>query len=315
MKPFNPNIQWDHEEWLSELKRVQSLPSSPNTKILFKQLRSLIFKVNIEIVNIGYYTNNLGRKVFLPDVNSYSYLYSTPISIQNKYSRMDVVTNVKVVNDDSIDAAEKLAKEGYNPAVLILACEDGPGGGVIGGCYGQEEGLFRRTNLYVYMYPFSKHASEYGLLPKKDKYPLDKCFGGVYVYNSIVFREQENLGYALKEHPFPMSFIAVPALRDPQITIEGILTIEDSKIEKEKIKTILRIGLINGHDSLVLGAWGCGIFHNPPSHISNLFKIILDEEEFKNKFRVILFAILEDDCSCKSHNPNGNFIPFYNTFK
>ena len=145
MKPFNPNIQWDHEEWLSELKRVQSLPSSPNTKILFKQLRSLNFKVNIEIVNIGYYTNNLGRKVFLPD----SYLYSTPISIQNKYSRMDVVTNVKVVNDDSIDASEKLAKEGYNPAVLILACEDGPGGGVIGGCYGQEEGLVRRTNLYV----------------------------------------------------------------------------------------------------------------------------------------------------------------------
>ena len=48
---------------------------------------------------------------------------------------------------DCIDAGKMLQEEGYHPAVLNMACEDGPGGGVIGGCYGQEESLFRRSNL------------------------------------------------------------------------------------------------------------------------------------------------------------------------
>lgn len=47
-------------------------------------------------------------------------------------------------------------------------------------------------------------------------------------------------------------------------------------------------------DSLVLGALGCGAFRNPPSHISHLFHEVMEEKEFKNKYRLLLFAILDD---------------------
>ena len=83
---------------------------------------------------------------------------------------------------------------------------------------------------------------------------------------------------------------------------------------KNKIRTIFRIGLRKCHDSLVLGAWGCGAFRNPPVHIARLFHEVLEEVEFKNKYRKIVFAILEDHNSQKGHNPEGNLIPFQQEF-
>lgn len=83
---------------------------------------------------------------------------------------------------------------------------------------------------------------------------------------------------------------------------------------KNKMRTIFRIALRHRHDSLVLGAWGCGAYKNPPAHIAALFHEVLHEEEFKNKFRKIVFAIMEDHNSRKSHNPEGNLKPFRDVF-
>ena len=67
---------------------------------------------------------------------------------------------------------------------------------------------------------------------------------------------------------------------------------------KNKMRTILRIGLRHGHDSLVLGA-----FHE-----------VFEEPEFKDKYRLISFAILDDHNAHRSHNPEGNYLPFVKEF-
>ena len=82
--------------------------------------------------------------------------------------------------------------------------------------------------------------------------------------------------------------------------------------EKNKMRTILRIGLLHGHDSLILGAFGCGAFHTPPSHIARLFAEIFDEPEFKNKYKGLFFAVLEG--RKQEHNPEGNVKPFVDIF-
>ena len=41
----------------------------------------------------------------------------------------------------------------------------------------------------------------------------------------------------------------------------GWLTDEGRKVEANKIRTIYRIALENGHDSIVLGAFGCGVYY------------------------------------------------------
>ena len=84
----------------------------------------------------------------------------------------------------------------------------------------------------------------------------------------------------------------------------------DAEITKNKMRTILRIGLLHGHDSIVLGAFGCGAFRNPPRSIARLFHEIINEAEFKNKYRLIAFAILEDHNSPRG----GNLQPFIEEF-
>ena len=72
--------------------------------------------------------------------------------------------------------------------------------------------------------------------------------------------------------------------------------------------------LRHGHDSLVLGTLGCGAFCNPPSRIARLFHEVFEEPEFKNKYRLISFAILDDHHSHRSHNPEGNYLLFVKEF-
>ena len=79
---------------------------------------------------------------------------------------------------------------------------------------------------------------------------------------------------------------------------------------ENKIRTILRIAIVNNQKRLVLGAFGCGAFGNPPKHIAELFFNILYEDEFLNRFRSVDFAILPD------HNDRqGNFKAFEEQFR
>ena len=84
---------------------------------------------------------------------------------------------------------------------------------------------------------------------------------------------------------------------------------------KNKMRTIFRIGLLHHHYSLVLGALGYGAFRNPPAHIARLFHEVMEEEEFKNKYKLLGFAILDDHNVRLKHNPDGNFLPFVREFE
>ena len=80
-------------------------------------------------------------------------------------------------------------------------------------------------------------------------------------------------------------------------------------ITLNKIRTIFRIGLLYGHDSLVLGAFGCGAYKNPPEEIAKLFHEVMEEPEFKDRYKLITFSIIED------HNSrNSNLEAFKSEF-
>ena len=117
------------------------------------------------------------------------------------------------------------------------------------------------------------------------------------------------------EEPRELDFISVAGMNRPDLMPNGMIV--DHLVEpiRHKIRTILRIGLAHGHDSLVLGALGCGAFHNPPSQIARLFHEVLMEKEFADKYRHISFAILEDHNSHRDHNREGNYLPFKREFE
>ncbi len=276
-----------------------------------REERINVYKHTIECVNNGYYINSKGLRIDLPD---FAPMQSNTIFYEKEFKVDDIPTingqsEISVINTDTISAAHELLQEGYNPVALNFANRHTPGGGVLGGCRAQEETLFRATNLFQSLYQFADFGEQYGVKRNISAlYPMDRNFGGIYTPNATVFRDS-NKDYAFIDEYYQISFIAVAALNCPRLDIYGNLQDFEVKTTINKIRTILRIGLKHNHNAIVLGAFGCGAFHNPPNHIAKLFHEVIEEKEFKNKYKKIVFAIIED------HNSkSSNFKPFYNEF-
>ena len=183
------------------------------------------------------------------------------------------------------------------------------------GSSAQEEELCRRSTLAVSLYQFSLPGGRYGDLADKvgvrrraERYPMDNTYGGIYSPGITFFRGTQDEGYLLLDEPFRAAVISVASLnynpKHGHNSLEnGQIPESDKPVLKEKIRTILRIGVLEGHDSLVLGALGCGAFCTPPAQMARLFHEVLDEREFRGRFLKIVFAIIDSPSS-------NNFRPF-----
>ena len=302
------------EKYRALMERVKRGDSTAYYQV--KELRAKEFRNTVEIVNQGHYVTESGSEYVFPndaDMMRCTVFYDHEIPMIEK-AKCGEQTIVEVQNIDCLYAGVQLKEQGYNPAVLNMASRRNPGGGVTTGAGAQEETLFRRTNLFRSLYLFAPYAGQYGIKRSHYQYPLDRNFGGVYTPDAIYFRESEQKGYALLEKPVSLSFITVAGMNRPDLTDDGFIAPYHVEPIKNKIRTIFRIGLVHGHDSLVLGALGCGAFRNPPRHVARLFHEMMDEPEFKDKYRCIVFAILDDHNAHQRHNPEGNFKPFAEEF-
>jgi uncharacterized protein (TIGR02452 family) len=300
---------FDHIKWKNQFEVASK------EKTGFRDLRADVFQNTIKLVkNGGYYVDGIFINIPNNLLTEKTEYFTVPDILE---ANGDYQTKYSVINADCLETAEILVKSGFNPCVLNLASRQNPGGGVLIGAGAQEENIFRRTNLFLSLYQFASYAREYGIKRHEKSYPLDRNTGGIYSADITVFRGSEKNGYCLLRKPYNVSFVTVPAINAPElIERNGNLFIVDNLVEptKEKIRTILRITGKYKHECLVLGAFGCGAFENPPNHMAELFKEVFLEKEFINKFKIIVFSIFEDHNSNKRHNPNGNVLPFLEVF-
>ena len=84
--------------------------------------------------------------------------------------------------------------------------------------------------------------------------------------------------------------IAVAALRNPKLKADYTYKNFHYNLMLNKIESIFKIGIKHNHDSLVLGALGCGAFNNPPEEVAKIFKIMIDK--YGKFYKKIGFAIL-----------------------
>jgi uncharacterized protein (TIGR02452 family) len=276
-----------------------------------KQRNRYIFEETLCICRAGRYVAPSGAEVKLPgtgEVLKASVFYQNPPRVDSVAAAELSVCDA--VNDDCIEVARKLVEEGYRPIMLNMANRHTPGGGVLNGARAQEESLFRQSNLCVSLYQFDEyHARLLGLPLGNGRYPMDRDTGGIYSGRVTFFRTSSRQGDALVETPFECAVVSVAAINRPDLTPDGRLVDWAVVATKKKIRSMLRIGLLHGHDAIVLGAWGCGAFRNPPEHMAGLFHEVLREPEFAGKYRVVRFAVIED------HNSrHSNFAPFDREF-
>lgn len=289
--------------------------------------RKEIYKLNTELFHAwqnGTADIDLGNhKAFLDGAK----LYKTPFDVNNTGKRYDT-TVTGCINADCMDIAEQLIAQGYNPAILNLASAKRPCGGWDAGMGAQEESLcFSSTlsqSLYQYGNPKYKNVRDSGVPLKEIGYPHDINYGGIYSPDVTFFRNNISKYYTLRDKTFKCDVITVAALcfngkshyagidELSYQAVDGGFTPEGKEIMLNKIRTIFRLGVEHGKDALVLGAFGCGAYALLPSAVAPLFRIVMEEPEFKNKFKLLVFAILERPR--RPQGLDGHFAPFYHEF-
>lgn len=92
-----------------------------------------------------------------------------------------------------------------------------------------------------------------------------------------------------------MSIITAPAVNAGvvnRIEQRNIPNIEPTMFDR--IEKVLALAAIHQHDSVILGAWGCGVFKNNPVDVASWFYTQLtDNPNYRGLFRMVVFAILD----------------------
>ena len=200
-------------------------------------------------------------------------------------------TQTNVVMGDSIETGRDLKNKGYSPLIHVMADRQGCLMEAKSGAGNQEKDILRRTDLFMHIAPFTKYAHDFGCpYDSEHQYPLERNFGGIYSPDVLVFRGRQRDGFPILDCPFTLDFISVAGMYRPDVEYGRIAPHHVTGV-KNKIRTIYRAALHNGNDALVLGAMGCGELGNPPCHTAQLFLEVLDEPEFKQQFRRVVFAM------------------------
>ena len=277
--------------------------------------RVAIYENTVRIVKKGFYVSPKGKEIEITDTDKMvdgTKFYGKKVVIDYD-SLPKYETKIEVIDNDCLYAAKDLIDKGLNPCVLNMASFHTPGGGVTRGSSAQEESIFRRTNIFKSLYQFNEIGSAYGIKQREERYPLDYNFGGIYTPNVTVFKASEGDDCILLEEPYKIGVVSVAAVKNPRVE-NGKLVPWVVDTLKCKIRQILDIALENGHDSIVLSAFGCGAYKTPPTEMARLFKEILSRDDYKNAFKAISFAIINVKSTNGEHNPQGNFEPFREAF-
>lgn len=315
------DLLWDAEQAKQRL--------AINDRFTAGTVRAEVYKHNLKIFEAWKYVAPSGKVIKLPgtrqELLDATRVYREVICAAEVPVRYQT-TRTGCANEDCMVVAKNLIDQGLNPAILNMANAYKACGKYSSGDGSQEPSLCRASTLSptLYQYYNKMWAKKAGVtLREPSAYPIDVRFGGIYTPNVTVFRDNGFTGFALHEQPYKTSIISMGALNfNPKIKPNNMeyraendgFTPEGEEVMRDKIRTIYRIALLNGHDSLVLGAFGCGAFHLQPEFVSTLFKETLEETEFKGKFHTIAFALLEGSGPRKKVEEEGKLASFYQQF-
>ena len=236
------------------------------------------------IVERGAYRSAGGREVSISDAVTRAIretvFYPPGWEIELPPSR-GYKTEIEVRNESTLAAARRLLSTDLNPAVLNFGSGQHPGGSYRSGSRDQEASLARSSALVACL---GSVPEFYELHERHD----DPLFTDAMIYSRDVpfFR---GCDHQLLDAPYHLSVITAAAPRADYL--EGR---SDEIIDAfvRRMRRVIEIARENRHDSLVLGAWGCGASGNDPALVAELFGESI-EEHAMGAFREIVFAIVD----------------------
>lgn len=202
----------------------------------------------------------------------------------NPASKTDLT--IEVTGETTQVAAHRLAHlEGCSDLVLLnFASARNPGGGFISGAKAQEEDLSRCSGLYPC------------LLTQPAYYVANRKQSSLLYTDHIIYSPHVPFFRTSSQHLLPQLFLASVITAPAPNAGEVLRHHPDagSAIEqtlRRRAGMVLAIARANGHRTVLLGAWGCGVFQNDPDMVADIFANWLNSPAFNNCFNRVVFAV------------------------
>lgn len=211
---------------------------------------------------------------------------------------------VEVRGEGTVDAIFRLSGgETLCPRIGVFnfASAKNPGGGFLNGSVAQEECLAFCSNLY--------HTQTTGQGPRY--YEINRANRSpVYTDTMLIgdvtfFRTAD---YVLTAGAVTCPVITAPAVNMGIVVRNGESTDRAKEVMKGRMEKILALFAQWGCTSLILGAYGCGVFRNDPEDVARFWQELLEEEGWGRLFEQVTFSVLERP------GRDGNIAPFRRRF-
>jgi uncharacterized protein (TIGR02452 family) len=211
---------------------------------------------------------------------------------------------VEVTEETTQVAAHRLVtSEGCEDLVLLnFASARNPGGGFITGAKAQEEDLARCSGLYPC------------LLTQPEYYETNRVQDSLLYTDYLIYSPQvpwlRVRNRELLDRYFLASVITAPAPNAGQVLRRDPNAMpEIERALRQRAGYVLAVARDNGHRSLLLGAWGCGVFRNDPNLVADAFGMWLESPRFQGCFDRVVFGIYD------SSKTKDTLIAFKDRFK
>jgi len=218
----------------------------------------------------------------------------------NDFSAIDpclksTAPHISVLADTSLHCAQGQITPSKRVTVLNFANAYHPGGGVKKGAAAQEECLCRSSNLYAALtLPYMlKHYYKWNEKNTGDM-GSDRI---IYSPGVTVFKSDD----IIPENLDPFFLTDVITCAAPIYNPDKKHPVTEDKLRavfRSRIRNILETAAANGADILILGAFGCGVFGNPPELVASVFHELLIHNEYYRYFEKIIFAIKPSSEDC-----------------
>lgn len=265
--------------------------------VMNRQRRASLAQETLDILGRGYYESSSGRVIDIAsDLRAAvkgTRLYRpsefpeeiTGCGQENVWPE----TTSEVTPETTLGAAQRLAAADAQVDILCLnfASAKNPGGGFLSGSQAQEESLARSSGLYPClarmqeMYEFNRR--------------LGTCLYSdhmIYSPRVPVFRDDDG---RLLDGPYKVSFITAPAVNAGAVgrnEPENVALIRPAM--RARVRRLLWVASLHRHSTLLLGAWGCGVFGNEPAMVAGLFAETLGPDgPFRGYFKHIVYAVYD----------------------
>ena len=207
--------------------------------------------------------------------------------------------NIVVSSKRSLEAAEEYAKQGKKVCALNFASATNPGGGVVNGSSAQEECICRCTTLY----PCLNNEDLWTKFYKPHRKATNPLYNNdcIYTPNVCVFKSDTNFPEPLpREKWWKVNILtcAAPNLRErPSNAMNPHAGYKPAKVTPaeleelltSRIRRIFEVAVANGNEVLILGAFGCGAFRNPPKIVAKVFYNVM--QDYLGYFDTIEYAV------------------------